>query len=99
MNKNISKQNLRQVLSKVKHPAIDHTLIELGILKSITIKNGKAELVLAFPFLGIPIKDILINSVQEPIEKMGIEVEVKTTVMNQKELQKFLTMEQEAWKG
>ena len=99
MSKSISEQEVRQALSDVKHPAIDHTLIDLGMLKDITITNDKVELTLAFPFPEIPIKDYLINSVREPIEKLGVEVEIKVTVMNQEELQRFLAMEQDAWKG
>ena len=99
MAKNISEQEIRQVLSNVKHPVIDRTLIDLGILKDITIRNDKVVLTLAFPFPEIPIKEQLINSVREPLEKLSVEVEVKVTVMNQEKLQRFLSMEQDAWKG
>lgn len=99
MAKNISEQEVRQTLSRIKHPAIDHTLIDLGILKDITIRNDKVELTLAFPFPEIPIKDYLINSIREPIKKLGAEVEVKIDVMNDEERQAFLTMEKDAWKG
>jgi len=99
MNKNISEQEVRKALSEIKHPAIDRTLIDLGILKDINIRNDKVELILAFPSLEIPIKDTLINSVREPIEKLGAEVEVEATVMRQEELQRFLAMEQDAWRG
>lgn len=99
MAKNISEQELHQTLSRIKHPAIDHTLIDLGILKDITIRNDKVELTLAFPFPEIPIKDYLINSVQEPIKKLGAEVEVKIDVMNDEERQAFLAMEKKSWKG
>lgn len=54
---------------------------------------------MALPFPNIPIMDQLISSIKEPIDKPGIEVEVKQTTMNQDELQRFLTMEQEGWKG
>jgi ATP-binding protein involved in chromosome partitioning len=99
MAKNISEQEVRQTLSKIKHPAIDHTLLELGIIKAINVESGKATIILAFPFPNIPIKDHLINSVREPIEKLGVEVEIKATVMTQEKLQRFLAMEQDAWKG
>jgi len=99
MAESISEQKVRQTLSEVRHPAIDHTLIDLGILKDITVRDDKVELTLAFPFLEIPIKDYLINSVSEPIKKLGAEVVVKITVMSQEELEKFLAMEQDAWKG
>jgi len=54
---------------------------------------------LAFPFPNIPIKDHLINSVRQPIEKLGLEVEMRVTVMSQEERERFLAMEERAWKG
>lgn len=99
MSKNILEQDVRKVLAWVKHPMIDRSLLDLGIIKDISVENDKIEITLAFPFPNIPIQEHLIDSVREPITKLGAEVEVKLTVMNQEELQKFLAMEQDAWKG
>jgi len=99
MSNSISEQDVREVLARVKHPMIDRSLLDLGIIKDIRIESDKIEITLAFPFPNIPIEDHLIDSVREPITKLGAEVELRLTVMNQEELQKFLTMEQEAWKG
>jgi len=44
MAESISEQKVRQTLSEVRHPAIDHTLIDLGILKDITVRDDKVEL-------------------------------------------------------
>ena len=52
------------------------------------------------PGMGnVPIKGMLINSVKEPLEQMGANVEFETTVMTPEELQRFLELEQKAWKG
>mgnify|MGYP001154201293 CR=1 FL=1 len=99
MANNISEEKVREALAEVKHPAIDRTLIDLGIVKDIAVENNKSTITLAFPFPNIPIADHLINSVRAPLEKLGVEVEVKTTVMNQEEVQAFLKMEQEGWIG
>lgn len=99
MGKNISEEYVRGVLARVKHPMIDRSLLELGIIKHITVEQRKVEVTLAFPFPNIPIKDQLIHSVREPIQKLGAEMEVKLTVMNHDELKKFLAMEQDAWKA
>ncbi len=99
MGTNISEEDVRTVLARVKHPMIDRSLLELDIIKHITVEQRKVNVTLAFPFPNIPIKDYIIRSVREPIEKLGAEIEVKLTVMNHEELQKFLTMEQAAWKG
>ena len=93
----ISEEKVRNAVAQVKHPAIDRTLMELGILKDITIEGDTVFVTLAFPFPGIPIGELLIESVREPLEELGAKVEVKTTVMTAEELQAFLAMEQEAW--
>jgi metal-sulfur cluster biosynthetic enzyme len=99
MAKEISEEDVQGAIAQVKHPAIDRTLLDLGIVKKIFIKDNKVTIIMAFPFPGIPIGDYLVNSVREPIEKLGAEVEVEITVMDKEELEKFLAMEQEGWKG
>ena len=99
MGKSITEEDIRKAIAGIKHPAIDYTLLELGIVRDMNIENGKATIILAFPFPNIPIKDHLINRVREPVEKLGVEVEMEVTVMNQEELQRFLAMERDAWKG
>ena len=71
----------------------------MGIIKDVSINKKNVVVTLAFPFANIPIKDYLIMSVQVPLEKLGLDVEVKTTVMNQEEAKRFLDMEEEYWKG
>ncbi|MDP8214750.1 MAG: iron-sulfur cluster assembly protein [Candidatus Euphemobacter frigidus] len=95
----LSEGEVRKALDQVKHPAIDLTLVELGIVKEVSVIGNSVTITLAFPSAGIPIENRLINSVREPVEELGGEVEVKTTLMNPEEVQKFLAMEQEAWKG
>ena len=63
------------------------------------IKGDKVAITLTFPFANIPIKDYLIMSVKVPLEKLGVKVEIKKTVMNEEEAQRFLEMEEKYWKG
>ena len=99
MAKNISKKEVLHSLRNVKHPAIDCSLIELGIIKNIMLKNNKVIVTFAFPFEGIPIKEFLVNSVREPIAKLGIKLEVKETIMTAEERENFLKLEAEHWTG
>lgn len=101
MAKEKSEEDIRQVVAEIKHPAIDRTLVDLGVVKEITVNGNKVLVTMALPFPGIPtqVKDYLVNSVVEQIKKMDVEVEVDLTIMNQEELQAFLDMEQESWKG
>ncbi len=101
MAKGKSEEDIRQVVAEIKHPAIDRTLVDLGVVKEITVTGNKVLVTMALPFPGIPtqVKDYLVNSVVEQIKKLDVEVEVDVTIMNQEELQAFLDMEQESWKG
>ena len=101
MAKGKSEEDIRQVVAEIKHPAIDRTLVDLGVVKEITVNGNKVLVTMALPFSGIPtqVKDYLVNSVVEQIKKMDVEVKVDVTIMNQEELQAFLDMEQESWRG
>lgn len=99
MTKTISEEEIRDVIAKIRHAAIDCSLVDLGIVKDVTIKGDKVAVTLAFPFANIPIKDYLVMSVKMPLEKFGVKVEVETTVMNEEETQRFLEMEAKYWKG
>ena len=99
MAKNISEEEVRQAVAEVMHPAIDRTLVELGMIKNITVRKNKVALTLLLPFPNIPIKNYLVNSVHEAVIKLGVKAKIKIGQMNQKELQSFLAMEQESWKG
>ncbi len=99
MFESISEEEIRQKLAKVKHPAIDRSLVELGIVKNIAFEGNIVEVTIALPFANILILGDLVDSLQEPVEKSGGEFKVKSTKMNKEERQAFLTMEKESWKG
>lgn len=99
MANTISKEEIHQAVAKLRHPEIDRTLVELGMIKDIAAGDDKVILTMALPFLGIPIKDYLVESVQEAVRKLGVDIEVKPTEMNQEELDAFMAMAREGWIG
>lgn len=99
MEKEAFLEDVRQAIAKVRHPAIDRSLMDLGMIKDIVLKGKTASLTLLIPFPGIPILDFLEKSLAESIRPLGIDLEVTVDQMNQQEVQKFLAMEREAWKG
>ena len=101
MNKNITLEDVRQAISNVKHPAIDCSLIELGMVKNIIFRDNNVTLTLLIPSMEIPenIKNHLINSLRQPVNNIGLNTDVKIEAMNQEERQYFLTMEEKNWKG
>jgi metal-sulfur cluster biosynthetic enzyme len=100
MAKNITEE-VYQAVAQVKHPEIDCSLNELGMIKDMTVKDKKVAVTLALPMLGIPvaIRDYLMNSLRGAVTQLGLEFEVKLTGMNQEERQIFFAMAQERWKA
>jgi metal-sulfur cluster biosynthetic enzyme len=97
----LSEKDVHRAIGRVMHPAISRSLVDLGIAKDITLEHGKVKLTLALPFFSIPvsIKDYFVNSLRKAVTDLGAEIEIRITGMSQKELQAFLAMEQENWKG
>jgi len=95
---NFSEKEVLNKLAEIKHPFIDSTLKELGIVKNIMINGSNVIVNFALPFPNIPIKDNLIMSIKKALEELGAKLEVKITIMTQEERQKFLDLEKENWK-
>ena len=98
MTGNISLGAIKKLLVQIKHPAIDSTLFDLGIIRDIKVQRNKAIIILAFPFENIPIKDQLVGLIKESLAGINADIEIKTAVMSPEELKKFLTIERENWK-
>ncbi len=94
-----TKEDVLKAIENVKHPAIDLSLVELGIIKNIEVENNKAQVTFALPFPNIPIVDMLINMIKQPIIGLGAEFEDTIVLMTEEEKQRFLMLEQSAWKG
>ena len=101
MNKKISEEKLYRTVGQEVHPGISRTLVELGMVKNVTLENDKAIINLTLPILSVPafIKGQLVNSLTKVAGGLGAEVEVRITEMKQEERQAFLAMEKESWKG
>ena len=101
MTRNISEEDVHQAIGQVMHPEINRTLVELGMVRDIVLKDDEVTLTLMLPFLGIPIsvKEYLTNSLRQVVMKLGAKVQIRVAEMNQEERLAFLAMEQESWKG
>lgn len=95
----MNEEEVKEIVGKVMHPEIDASLVELGMVENVEVKENKVSLTMVFPFAGVPIKHMLMESIREPLEQQGLEVEMSERTMSQDELQKFFKMEQEKWKG
>lgn len=88
-----------EAVSKVKHPSIDSSLAELGIVQDVEV-YGKNTVIatFVFPFQKIPIKDKLIASVENVIREFGYNLEYIVRYMKEEEKKRFLELETKNWK-
>jgi metal-sulfur cluster biosynthetic enzyme len=96
---NILKEQIEDTIASVIHPAINLSLTTLGIVKDVKVTDEKAEVTFAFPFPNIPIGDQLINSIKLPVTNLGVAFDYQVVIMTEDERQKFLQLEESAWKG
>ena len=98
--KKFSQADITQGLSKVMHPEIRYSLVDLGIIKEVVAEENKVSLILNLPFLEIPIKDYLIQIIKEALTNLDkdVEVEIKLEQMNQRERDEFMKKAKEGWK-
>lgn len=95
----VSKEDVLSVIEGVKHPAINLSLVDLGMLRNININNESVSVEFVFPFPNIPIKEMLFSSVRQPLENMGYSLKVSEAQMTSDEVQRFLALETANWKG
>ena len=64
----LSETDIRQAIEQVRHPAIDQTLMDPGIIKDMGIEGEKVTVTSAFSLPGIPINDRLAESARLPLK-------------------------------
>jgi len=96
----ISEKDIKDSLSKAMHPEMNFSLIELGMIKNIKLKDKNISLDLMLPFLEIPIREDLINLIKDSLKNLdkNIEIKIETVVMDETEKTKFMEMANQGWK-
>ena len=87
-------KSIREKIAKVMHPTISKSLTDLGMIRDIDLKGSTASLTLLIPFPGMPILPFLKNGLQESVKPLGINLKINIDLMNKKEIQHFLTIEE-----
>ena len=92
--------DVERALSKVMHPEINYSLIDLEMIKNVVYRNNTVVLTLKLPFTGIPIKEDLIQSIKGALVDLdkAVQVEINVEQMSQEERDKFMRMAKEGWK-
>jgi len=96
----LNQTNVEKTLSKIIHPEINYSLVELGMIENVVCKQKHVSLTLKLPFLQVPIKDLLIESIKKALSDLdsSIQVEMNIEQMSQEQRDKFAKMAKEGWK-
>lgn len=97
----LSQPQIDQALSEVMHPEINYSLVELGMIENVSCKEDEVSLTLKLPFLRVPVKDLLIESVRKRLSDLddSVGVQVGVEQMSQEERDRFTRMAREGWKS
>lgn len=95
-----SAKSVKAAISTVMHPAIDNSLVNLGMVQDIELYTKEVViLTFVFPFPNIPIADKLIGAVESEVNKQGLQMQYIVRIMKPEEKKRFLELEKAGWKG
>ena len=83
----VAETGVRKALEGVMDPELHKSLIELGMVREVQVKDGRVEIVLALTTLGCPLKDQIVGDVESAVMALqGVnEVGVELTEMTDEE--------------
>ena len=96
----IDQEKLEKAVGGVRHPEIDNSLVELGMVEDLGVdEEGKVHFTLMVPMIGIPIRDMLINMVAEAIARVDPDVDIEVAVkeMNDQQKARFFDLSRKNW--
>ncbi|MEO8287860.1 MAG: 1,2-phenylacetyl-CoA epoxidase subunit PaaD [Chloroflexota bacterium] len=79
----LTEAEVRKALTEVMDPEIPNlSIVDLGILRSVTLSDASIEVELMPTFVGCPALDVMKESVRERLGKLapGMPVEIKVTL-------------------
>ena len=97
---NLSQPEIKQTLSKIMHPEINYSLVDMGMIEDVVCEQRKVSLTLKLPFLHVPVKDLLIDIIKKTLSDLNssIQVEINIEQMTQEQRDNFTKMAKEGWK-
>lgn len=87
----IDEQLIRETVKDIQDPELKKSLLELGMIRDISVADGKVTLTLALTTSKCPKKEAMVTEIRRVLEELsGISrVDVKLTTLNQEELRQL----------
>ena len=104
MSEDLTLDAIQEAVSKVEHPEIAATLMDLGMLRDFAYntEENAFSFTLVVPSLRIPesIRDYMINAVAQAAHALGVKkFRVTVEPMDAGERAHFMAMEQSKWRA
>ena len=85
---------LKEILESMKHPFIDYSLIDLGILKNVEAVGDKIIVNIVWPSADSAIKPFIISLVLGSLKKLNRKIEINESIMSAEDKKFFLELEE-----
>jgi Mrp family chromosome partitioning ATPase len=91
-----TREKVMDALRRVMHPELERDLVELGMIQEVTAQDSQVTVVLALPFIEVPIKEDLVRAAQEAAQTVDpkLRVRVRPVEMSQRERAAFMARSQ-----
>lgn len=88
-----TEKQINDIIRKVMHPEIQRSLVELKMIKNVSVEGDKVMLTLVLPYKNIPIKDDLMAKIKNAVADLdsNLKVDISLAEMNQQERTVFMT--------
>jgi ATP-binding protein involved in chromosome partitioning len=87
----INEQTVMEALKSVQDPELKKSLVELGMIKDITVEEGDIKLTLALTTLRCPLKDRMVDEIKKRLEVLPdvSSVDVQLSTLSPEELRRL----------
>lgn len=73
--KTINPKRIKEVLNKVMDPELNISIVDMGFIYNIEIKNGKVKIIMTLTTFGCPLYDLIEKDIKEKLKNLGLKEE------------------------
>ena len=90
---NISGLEVMEILKSKMHPALNYSLIDVGMIRDIIVEGQEVSLTIVWPTANFPKKEEVHQSILIPLQNLGAKVKIGEILMKDDELSLYRKVE------
>jgi metal-sulfur cluster biosynthetic enzyme len=101
MDNQVTREKILERLKTVEHPEIAVSLVDLGMIIDVAVKDNIASVAIALPMLNIPqaVANAILQSIAPVIKEFGLTFRAAFFEMTPDVRDNFFTAARANWKG